>query len=135
MLAVLVVAWLLLAAVPFAWWVLSRRRVDVWRALPVPTALLDASGAVRDRAGPVSEVALDLPGGLPAPGRVAQARSSDGTPVAVAGVRGGALAVALPRDPVGERRDHLLAELGSRLAHDINSPLTALYGHLDLIAH
>ena len=33
MLAVLVVAWLMLAAVPFAWWLASRRRTDVWRAL------------------------------------------------------------------------------------------------------
>ena len=135
MLAVLVVAWLMLAAVPFAWWLASRRRTDVWRALPVPAALLDRSGAVRDQAGPVSEVAFDVTSGLPARGHVIRTRSSDGTPIALAGVRGGALAVALPRDPVADRRDHILAELGSRLAHDINTPLDALRGHLDLIAH
>lgn len=134
-LTVLVVGWLFLAAVPFAWWVASRRRVDVWRSLPVPAALLDAHGRVRDQAGPVSEVAFDVSARLPARGHVIRGRSSDGTPVALAGVRGGALAVALPRDPVADRRDHVLAELGSRLAHDINTPLDALRGHLDLIAH
>ena len=135
MLAVLVVSWLALAAVPFVWWLASRRRVDIWRLMPVPAALLDASGRVRDQAGPVTEVAFDVTTGLPAPGHVIRTRSSDGTPIALAGVRGGALAVALPRDPVVDRRDHILAELGSHLAHDINTPLDALRGHLDLIAH
>lgn len=131
----LVVAWLLLAAVPFAWWLTTRRRVDVWKALPVPAALLGRDGEVCDQAGPVSEVAFDVASGLPARGHVIRTRSSDGTSIALAGVRGGALAVALPRDPVADRRDHVLAELGSRLAHDINTPLDALRGHLDLIAH
>lgn len=134
-LALLVTVWLLLAAVPFAWWLTTRRRVDVWRSLPVPAALLDADGRVRDQAGPVSEVAFGVCSGLPARGHVIRSRASDGTPVALAGVRGGALAVALPRDPVADRRDHVLADLGSRLAHDINTPLDALRGHLDLIAH
>lgn len=48
---------------------------------------------------------------------------------------GGALALALPADPLREHRDKLLADLGSRLAHDVNTPLAALVGHLDLIAH
>jgi signal transduction histidine kinase len=135
MLTVLLVAWITLAAVPFAWWLMTRRRVDIWRLMPVPAALLDASGRVRDQAGPVSEVAFDLTTGLPAPGHVIRTRSSDGTPIALAGIRGGALAVALPRDPVADRRDHILAELGSHLAHDINTPLDAVRGHLDLIAH
>jgi signal transduction histidine kinase len=134
-LTVLVVAWLLLAAAPFAWWLAQRRRVDVWRALPVPAALLDATGRVRDQAGPVSEVEFAVTAGLPARGHVIRTRSADGAPLALAGVRGGALAVALPRDPVADRRDRVLAELGSRLAHDINTPLDALRGHLDLIAH
>lgn len=134
-LTVLVVAWLLVTAVPFAWWLAQRRRVDVWNALPVPAALLNADGQVRDQAGPVSEVEFAVASGLPARGHVIRTRSADGTPLALAGVRGGALAVALPRDPVAERRDHVLAELGSRLAHDINTPLDALRGHLDLIAH
>ena len=134
-LALLVAAWLVLAAVPFAWWLLQRRRVDVWRALPVPAAMLGPDGHVRDQAGPVSEVAFDVTTGLPAHGHVIRTRSADGTPMALAGVRGGALAVALPRDPVADRRDHVLAELGSHLAHDINTPLDALRGHLDLIAH
>ena len=134
-LTMLLVAWLLLAGVPFGWWVAQRRRVDVWRALPVPAALLGADGGVRDQAGPVSDVEFAVATGLPARGHVIRTRSADGTPVALAGVRGGALAVALPRDPVADRRDHVLAELGSRLAHDINTPLDALRGHLDLIAH
>lgn len=134
-LALLVAAWLLLALVPFGWWLASRRRVDVWRSLPVPAALLGPDGRVRDQAGPVSEVTFDVTSGLPARGHVIRTRSTDGTTIALAGVRGGALAVALPRDPVADRRDHVLAELGSRLAHDINTPLDALRGHLDLIAH
>lgn len=134
-LTLIVVAWLVLAAAPFVWWLLTRRRVDVWRALPVPAALLDASGRVRDQAGPVSEVEFSVTAGLPARGHVVRTRSADGAPLALSGVRGGALAVALPRDPVADRRDHVLAELGSRLAHDINTPLDALRGHLDLIAH
>lgn len=135
MLAVLVAGWLVLATVPFVWWLASRRKVDVWRLMPVPAVLLDASGDVRDQAGPVSDVAFDVTSGMPAPGHVIRTRSSDGTPIALAGVRGGALAVALPRDPVADRRDHILAELGSHLAHDINTPLDAVRGHLDLIAH
>ena len=133
---VLAGVWLLLAVVPLLWWLRSRTRVDVWRALPVPAALLGADGTVQARTGPVSDTAFALTSGLPPAGRVSRGRASDGTPVAVSGLRGGgALAVALPADPVGERRDRVLAELGARLAHDINTPLDALQGHLDLIAH
>lgn len=135
MVAVLVVAWLALAAVPFAWWLVTRRRVDVWRLMPVPAAMLDSSGRVRARTGPASDVAFDVATGLPAPGHVIRTRASDGTPLALGGIRGGAIAVALPRDPVADRRDHILAELGSHLAHEINTPLDAVRGHLDLIAH
>jgi signal transduction histidine kinase len=128
--------WLLLAVVPWGWWLRTRRQVDIWRALPVPAALLGASGEIRDRAGPATETSFALTTGLPPAGRVARGRADDGTPVALAGLRGGgALAVALPADPVGDRRNKVLAELGSRLAHDINTPLAALHGHLDLIAH
>jgi signal transduction histidine kinase len=45
------------------------------------------------------------------------------------------LAVALPRDPVVDRRDAMLAALAPRLAHDVYTPLTAMVGHLDLVAH
>ena len=128
-------AWLGLSAVPFLWWLLTRGRVDVWSALPVPAALLRSDGAVLARSGPPADVAFDVPSALPARGHVVRLRASDGTPLAVAGVRGGALALALPADAVAERRDRVLAELGSRLAHDINTPLGALHGHLDLIAH
>src|SRR3954471_17175983 len=134
-LSVLVV-WLVLAAVPPAWWLWARRGIDVWRAMPVPAALLSRSGEVQRRTGPASDVTFTTSAGaLPARGRVVRIRGQDGIPLAVSGVRGGALALALPADPVGERRDRVLAELGARLAHDINTPMSALHGHLDLIAH
>lgn len=132
---VLVAAWLAFAAVPFGWWLWSRRKVDVWRAMPVPAAILDRDGTVRSSTGPARQVAFTPATGLPPRGRVAQTHGSDGTPLAIAGVPGGAVAVALPTDPVGDHRDRVLAELGSRLAHDINTPLAAVHGHLDLIAH
>lgn len=117
------------------WWLLTRRRVDTWRLLPVPAALLDARGAVRARTGPPGGPDLGAATGVPAPGQVVRGATADGTPLAVSGFRGGALAVALPRDPVADRRDAMLAELAPRLAHDVYTPLTAVVGHLDLIAH
>jgi signal transduction histidine kinase len=132
---VLAVLWLLFAAVPLLWWVNGRRKVDVWRALPVPAALLAVDGAVVRRTGPSEDVAFDVVGGLPARGHVMRVRDRAGTWLALSGLRGGALAIALPADAVAERRDRVLAELGARLAHDINTPLSALHGHLDLIAH
>lgn len=127
--------WLGLSAVPFAWWLMTRRRVDAWAALPVPAALLGDDGEVRARTGPPADVTFDVGAALPARGHVVRLSASDGTQLAVSGVRGGALALALPAEAVAERRDRVLAELGSRLAHDINTPLGALHGHLDLIAH
>lgn len=135
MTALLVALWIVLAAVPFAWWFHARRGIDIWRHLPVPAALLDRDGTVRETAGPATEVGFDATSGVPALGQVVRTKAADGTPLALAGVRGGAIAVALPRDPIADRRDRVLAELGSRLAHDINTPLDALRGHLDLIAH
>jgi len=132
----LAAVWLTLALVPVGWWLRGRRHVDLWRAMPVPLALLSQDGQVQQRTGPASESDLTATSGLPAAGRVARAVSTDGTPLALAGLpRGGAVAVALPADPVGERRDRVLAELGARLAHDINTPLAALHGHLDLLTH
>ncbi|HEV2889177.1 MAG TPA: HAMP domain-containing sensor histidine kinase [Frankiaceae bacterium] len=118
-----------------AWWLVTRRRVDTWRLWPVPAALLDAGGAVRARTGPPGGPDLAAATGIPAPGQVVRGATADGTPIAVAGFRGGALAVALPRDPVMDRRDAMLAELAPRLAHDVYTPLTAVVGHLDLLAH
>jgi signal transduction histidine kinase len=115
---------------------LQRRKVDIWQHLPVPAALLSPDGTPSRTAGPAGEHSFTLATGLPPAGQVARGKTSDGTPVAVTGLRGGGgLAVALVTDPVGERRDRVLAELGSRLAHDINTPLAAILGHLDLIAH
>ncbi|HEV7207101.1 MAG TPA: HAMP domain-containing sensor histidine kinase [Mycobacteriales bacterium] len=130
----LTVAWLVLGAIPLLWWLRSRRRVDVWPALPVPAALLDGNGAVLRTTGPATEIRFAVDG-VPAPGRIVRSRTGDGVPLAMTGLPGGALAVALPADPVGQRRDRVLAELGARLAHDINTPLAAVFGHLDLIAH
>jgi len=132
---VMLTLWLLTASVPFAWWAWGRRRVDVWRSLPVPAALLGVDGKVRQRTGPATDHSFDVDTALPAKGRVARTRAVDGTRLAVTVVRGGALAVALPADPVADRRDRVLGELGARLAHDINTPLSVLFGHLDLIAH
>jgi signal transduction histidine kinase len=122
-------------AVLAGWWLLTRRRVDTWRLWPVPAALLDTAGVVRVRTGPPGGPDLAAATGIPAPGQVVRGATADGTPLAVAGFRGGALAVALPRDPVADRRDAMLAELAPRLAHDVYTPLTAMVGHLDLIAH
>lgn len=134
----LLVGWLVLAAVPFGWWAWSRRQVDTWRAMPVPAALLDREGAVRSTAGPPPAAGFTFTGALtstPARGRVVRLRGPSGVPLAATGVRGGTLVLALPADPLREHRDTLLADLGSRLAHDVNTPLAALVGHLDLIAH
>jgi signal transduction histidine kinase len=127
--------WVASLAALAGWWLLTRRRVDTWRLLPVPAALLDMGGSVRVRTGPPGGPDLTAATGLPAAGQVVRGATADGTPLAVAGFRGGALAVALPRDPVADRRDAMLAELAPRLAHDVYTPLTAMVGHLDLIAH
>ena len=158
----LLVVWLLLAAVPLAWWLRNRTRVDVWKALPVPAVMLDRGGQVRERshssqpaparprrlrrrkphsadhggdqrraeeaaaarsgAAPgqaTAETALDLRPTTPLPprGQTVRAQAADGTPLALTGTARGALVVALPANPVAERRDKLLADLGSRLAH------------------
>jgi signal transduction histidine kinase len=134
----LAAAWLVLALVPLGWWLRSRRRVDVWRALPVPAALVDQAGSVRGVAGPPPPEGFafhDALTALPARDRVVRLRTPGGIPLAATGVRGGALVLALPADPLREHRDRLLADLGARLAHDINTPLAALVGHLDLLAH
>jgi signal transduction histidine kinase len=127
--------WVTSLAALAGWWLLTRRRIDTWRLLPVPAALLDAGGAVRSRTGPPGGPDLAAATGVPAAGQVVRGATADGIPLAVAGFRGGALAVALPRDPVADRRDAMLAELAPRLAHDVYTPLSAIVGHLDLIAH
>ncbi len=137
---VLLWLWLASGGVPLLWWVWSRRQVNVWQAMPVPAALLGADGTVRQRTGPASDVDFELSSGmpargLPARGRVARTRTADGTVLVMTGVAGGALAVALPGDPVTGLRDRILADLGARMAHDINTPMSVLFGHLDLIAH
>ena len=137
-LEVLVTGWLALALIPIGWWWRTRRRVDVWRSLPVPAALLAPDGTVRALAGPPAVDGFTFDGvlpALPARDRVVRLRSASGAPLAATGVRGGALVLALTVDPLREHRDRLVADLGSRLAHDINTPLAALVGHLDLLAH
>lgn len=99
----LVAVWLALGAVPLAWWWRGRRRVDVWPALPVPAALLDTSGAVLRTTGPANDVRFAIDA-VPAPGRIVRGRGGDGVPLAMTGLPGGALALALPADPVAERR-------------------------------
>jgi two-component system OmpR family sensor kinase len=132
---VVVAVWAVSVGVLALWWLLTRRRPDVWRAMPVPAALLDADGRVVDHAGPAPEPRLPAGAGLPARGLVVRTAAADGTPVAVSGLRRGAVAVALPGDPVEDRKDRLLADLAPRLAHEVTTPLTAVTGHLDLLAH
>ena len=135
LLLALAAIWLTGVAVPLGWWLRQRRRPDLWAALPLPAALLDTTGRPVNRAGPDSPADLTADGALPARGRTSRAISRDGTPLAMSGLPGGALALALPADPLRDRRDRLLADLGSRLAHDLNTPLAAVLGHLDLIRH
>ncbi len=134
-LGVLTVLWLAGTLVPLVWWLRQRRRPDLWTSLPLPAAVLNSTGTPTATGGPHSPSDLTVDLALPAPGRTARSRSRDGSPVALTGLPGGALALALPADPVRERRDHLLADLGGRLAHDLNTPLAAVLGHLDLVAH
>jgi signal transduction histidine kinase len=131
----LAILWAATIAIPLGWWIVHRRRVDTWAGLPVPAVLLDRDGQIRAQTGPPTDLDLTVTTGLPAPGRILRTRASDGTPVAVGGVRGGAIAVGLPTDPIREQRERVLGELGARLAHDINTPMAAIIGHLDLIAH
>jgi|GEM_PF-5409386 len=131
---VLAVVWAVGAAVPLAWWVAMRTRVDAWRHLPVPAALVRADGSVVTATGPASPVSLHPDEGLPLPGRVVRLRARDGGRLAAAGVPGGAVVLALPDDPVADRRDQVLAALGGRLAHDAATPLMVVTGHLDLLA-
>ncbi|MHB8450168.1 MAG: sensor histidine kinase [Mycobacteriales bacterium] len=128
--------WALGLAVPLLWWLGQRRRVDPWRLLPLPGALLDSAGRPVATTGPPAQLAgrdWALATGLPAPGALARGVTADGLPVAVAGVPGGAVAVALPPDPLVDTRDRLLADLAPRLAHEVTTPLTAVRGHLDII--
>ena len=131
----LLAGWTITAAVPLAWWVRQRHKVDVWRYLPVPAALIDEGGRVVDTTGSAAADRFVLAGALPALGEVARVRTTDGEMLAVSGVPGGGLAVAVSANPVTDRRDRLLADLGPRLAHEVNTPLAAVTGHLDLVAH
>jgi signal transduction histidine kinase len=130
----LLAAWLASLAVLAGWWLFSRTRTDIWRALPVPAALLGPDGKARRTTGPPAGGDLTLASSLPAPGLVTRSRAADGTPLALSGVRGGALALALSPDPIADRRERSLSELAPRLAHDLNTPLSAMRGHLDLMA-
>jgi signal transduction histidine kinase len=137
--AVLGAGWLLSVLVPLGWWWRRGRRLDVWSALPVPAALLDRHGRVLATTGaggpPLS--AADLTGPVPPPGAVLRAVDGQGRLVSLRGVRGGALAVACPDGPASLQgaRDRLAGDLALRLAHDLSSPLMAVRGHLDLVAH
>lgn len=134
--ALLFALWAVAGGVPLLWWLTTRRRVDPWTSMPLPAAVVGTDGVPLDTTGPATERSLVLDGALPAPGRTARLSARDGHPLAVTGVSGGrALVVALPEDPVRERRDQLLADLGARLAHDLNTPMAAVLGHLDLILH
>ena len=79
----LAAVWLLLALVPFAWWLATRRAVNTWQSLPVPAALLDRDGNITSRTGP-DDADFTMAGGLPPAGRIARTRTSSGTPLQLA---------------------------------------------------
>jgi signal transduction histidine kinase len=130
---ILLIAWALTALTPLAWWSWQRRRVDVWRWMPVPCAILAAGREPLARSGPDNAVDWRMLTPLPPPGVAIHARTADGTPVAIAGVPRGALAVALTEDPAREHRARALDDLLPGLAHEVHSPLSAVSGHLALI--
>jgi len=131
----LLAAWLVLLALPLGWWLLrSRGRVDVWRHLPVPGAVLDREGRVRARGGPPGPVSWPPADRLPAPGAIRRTAGPDGTPVALAGVPGGALAFAVEADPGLSRRHRQVTTLVPLLQHEIRGGLQGVLGHLGLVA-
>lgn len=132
----LTVLWLTTSVAPLLWWLRRRRDVDVWKALPVAAAIVSADGTVLGTSGPAPEQPLRLTDPVPARGVVTRGETPDGRQVAVGGVGGGrALLLAVDTDPLRQRRDQLLSDLGSRLAHDLNTPMAAVLGHLDLVEH
>ena len=62
--------------------------------------MLNTTGTPTATGGPDSPHDLTVDLALPAPGRTARSRSRDGSPVALTGLPDGALALALPADPL-----------------------------------
>jgi signal transduction histidine kinase len=127
----LLTGWLVVLVAPLGWWLIGwRSRLDPWRHLPVPGAVLSASGRVLARSGP--GITTSWPTELPAVGTVSRAIAADGTPVALTGVRGGAVAVAVEADPGLARRHGRLAALVPLLQHELRGSLQAVLGHVAL---
>ncbi|MHB2022283.1 MAG: sensor histidine kinase [Mycobacteriales bacterium] len=129
----LLLAWLVLVALPVGlWWWWRRRSVDIFANLPVPAALLGSDGAVRQRLAGWPEADLD-PDSLPAPGQTGRTLADDGTPLALRGVAGGALAVAVEADPGLAHRHRRLTTLVPMLQHEVRSGLQGVLGALALL--
>jgi signal transduction histidine kinase len=129
----LLAGWLVLIAVPAAvWWWRARRRVDGWRHLPVPGAILRGDGRRVAVTGP--GLPPDWPPGtdLPAPGTLSRQLAPDGTPLAASGVAGGAVLVAVEADPGLARRHRRLSALTPLVQHELRGGLHALLGQLAL---
>jgi signal transduction histidine kinase len=129
----LLVGWLLLVAAPLGvWWWRARGRVDAWRHLPVPGAIVAADGRRVAVTGPGRPPAW--PDGMPLPpaGTLRRERSADGTPLAAAGVRGGAVVVAAEGDPGLAARHARLSGLVPLVQHELRGGLQAVLGHLAL---
>lgn len=128
----LLVAWGVCAAVPLAWWWRHGRHLDVWNGLPLPAAIVDAAGRVRERTGPPATFLP--PVSAPPRGTILRAQAADGTELAIGGLARGSLVLALPPDPARARRDALLSELAPRLAHEVATPLEGLIGNLEVLS-
>lgn len=130
---VLLGGWLVLVAAPLGWWWWRvRGRVDVFTNLPVPAALLDGQGRVAE-AHPGWPGWQVYPEDVPAPGARVKTRAGDGTPLALVGLRGGALAVAVEAEPGLAHRHRQLLTLVPLLQHEVRGGLQGLLGQLALL--
>lgn len=130
---ILLAAWAVLIGLPVGfWWWRGRGRVDAFANLPLPAALVDSAGVVRERRPGWPDGDLDAES-VPPPGEVGRALASDGTPLALRGVPGGALAVAAEAEPGLAHRHRRLATLVPMLQHEVRSGLQGVLGALALL--
>ena len=132
---VLLALWVVLLVAPAGWWLRRRRRVDVFRSLPVPAAILGSDGEVAALGGQPGWPADAVEGDeVPPEGVRIRVRAPDGTPVALAGVSGGALGVVLEADAGLARRHRRVSTLFPLVQHEIRASLQGVLGHLSLLA-
>ncbi|MHB8339565.1 MAG: sensor histidine kinase, partial [Mycobacteriales bacterium] len=129
---VAVVVWGLAVAagIGLAWQ--RRRRVDIWARLPVPAALVDSAGQPVHLSGPgarAGDFVLTAP--LPAPGQVTRIGVPGGGVLAVTGLAGGALALAVDPAPARTRSDRLSMTVLARAAHELQNPVAAVLAQME----